>query len=71
MVQSNRMDNWTGRFTLQDRFIGSFDGTIHDLLFIGDRSYLLVKWGSCWGQAGARDVAWRVPLQGPGLAGGK
>ena len=34
-------------------------------------SHLLVRWGNCCGQAGASELARRVPDQGPGLAGGK
>ena len=33
--------------------------------------HLLDKGGSCWGQAGGKMLAERIPVHGPGLAGGK
>ena len=33
--------------------------------------HLLAKGGSCWGQAGGKVLAERMPVHGPGLAGGK
>jgi len=34
-------------------------------------AHLLAKGGSCWGQAGGKVLAVRMPVHGPGLAGGK
>ena len=56
----------------------SLDETIHFVLVLQNEieirlnyAHLLAKGGSCWGHAGGKVLAVRMPVHGPGLAGGK